>query len=486
MYGNYFMTDNQGSTALYENIDSYILTPKEFQLTNEPYYSPGYILGYFNSNAPYDFFESKYTNIWHVTMQGNIYGVRLSSQYDFSVLTNFTSQIFYPTHKITLTKLGTLQNPITNPGDTQTYSSFQHTQMFYYKNFSTMVSDISGQFAAERTTNFANADMFSGYGFNSYMYNIGLPKSTDFNNSNLDSFNYIAIRGYSPTETFQSIVRFYLPQRYDFGYISLEDLSSEIQNLSSLTNINPEYKSFLALFDSAFSTTQTYGAVGFPGFLGSNISTTGFGNFLAQYNTLNTINSSNAAIVSTVTGQSNAAINALITGDLRNILPAYLANRNRTTDPVEFSIPFSTCVNPSNASVEQYGLGYNLGFALQDTPFTTVQRATSFFKILDDYIYLKLNEEFGMNKMDISKPENFAQTRDTTAQRGLYNSKLMLNTFGSFATTFVQSPAIFNPLIGKIETLSFNWYDSNGVLIDNNDCDWSATVQIVESVSATP
>ena len=88
--------------------------------------------------------------------------------------------------------------------------------------------------------------------------------------------------------------------------------------------------------------------------------------------------------------------------------------------------------------------------------------------------------------MDISKPENFAQTRDTTAQRGLYNSKLMLNTFGSFATTFVQSPAIFNPLIGKIETLSFNWYDSNGVLIDNNDCDWSATVQIVESVSATP
>ena len=485
LYGNYFMTDNQGSTALYENIDSYTLTPKEFQLTNEPYYSPGYILGYFNSNAPYDFFESKYTNIWHVTMQGNIYGVRLSSQYDFSVLTNFTSQIFYPTHKITLTKLGTLQNPITNPGDTQTYSSFQHTQMFYYKNFSTMVSDISGQFAAERTTNFANADMFSGYGFNSYMYNIGLPKSTDFNNSNLDSFNYIAIRGYSPTETFQSLVRFYLPQRYDFGYISLEDLSSEIHNLSSLININPEYKSFLALFDSAFSTTQTYGAVGFPGFLGSNISTTGFANFLAQYNTLNTINSSNAAIVSTVTGQSNAAINALITGDLRNILPAYLANRNRTTDPIEFSIPFSTCVNPFNATVEQYGLGYNLGFALQDTPFTTFQRATSFFKILDDYIYLKLNEEFGMNKMDISKPENFAQTRDTTAQRGLYNSKLMLNTFGSFATTFVQSPAIFNPLIGKIETLSFNWYDSNGVLLNNNDCDWSATVQIVESVNTS-
>jgi hypothetical protein len=36
--------------------------------------------------------------------------------------------------------------------------------------------------------------------------------------------------------------------------------------------------------------------------------------------------------------------------------------KNRTTDPIEFSIPFSSCVTPSNASIEQYGLGYNIGF----------------------------------------------------------------------------------------------------------------------------
>jgi hypothetical protein len=357
--------------------------------------------------------------------------------------------------------------------------------MFFYKNFSTLVNDISGQYAMEKTSNFSYSDMSSGYGFNSYIYNINLSKSTDFNNDNDDSFNYLAIRAYSPSETFQSLVRFYLPQRYDFGYITLKDLSNEPQTIASLSNVNPDYKSFLNLFNTAFSTTRTYGTVGVPGFSGSTITTTSFGDFLTQYNKINLINSSNADIISTVTGQSNASIAKLITGDLQYILPPYLANRNRTTDPLEFSIPFSSCVTPSNALVQQYGLGYNIGFPLQDTEYNTVQRATSFFKILDDYIYLKLNEEYGMNKMDVSKPENFSQTLETTAQCGLYNSKLILNSFGSFATTFVQSPVTFNPPVGKIDKLSFNWYDANGVLLDNNDCEWSGTVQIVESVTAS-
>lgn len=311
-----------------------------------------------------------------------------------------------------------------------------------------------------------------------------MPVSTDFNNDNADTFNYLAIRAYSPSETFQSLVRFYLPQRYDFGYISLKDLSNEQHIISSISNVNPDYKAYLTLFNQAFSTNQVYGATGIPGFSGSNISTTSFGDFLKQYNNINSTNVNNTSIISTVTGLSNAAITNLIAGDLQYIMPSYLANRNRTTDPIEFMIPFSTCVTPSNANIDQYGMGYNLGFSFKDTEYNTVQRATSFFKLLDDSIFLRLNEEFGMNKMDISQPEKFSQTRDTTAQSGLYNSKLMLNSFGSFATTFVQSPVTFNPPIGKIDTLSFSWYNSAGVLLNNNDCDWSGSIQIVESVSA--
>lgn len=491
-YGNYYFTKNNGGNDIYQNICTLKIYPQAFLNTNINFASPKSVLQKYNagSNNPYsDFFLSKFTNIWHLPARGilnTIYGVRLNSPYDFNVITNFANQLFYPTHKITLVKTGSLVNPIQNTNDTVSpYQSFQHTQMFFYKNYSTLVNDISGQFAMENTSNFAYSDMSSGYGFNSYIYNINMPISTDFNNDNADTFNYLAIRAYSPSETFQSLVRFYLPQRYDFGYISLKDLSNEQLIISTISNVNPDYKAYLTLFNQAFSTNQVYGATGVPGFSGSNISTVSFGDFLNQYNTINGANIKNTATLSTITGLSNAAIANLITGDLQNILPAYLANRNRTTDPLEFKIPFSTCATPSNAKLEQYGMGYNLGFSFADTPFNTVQRATSFFKILDDSIYLRMNEEFGLNKMDISQPENFAQTLETTAQSGRYNSKLILNSFGSFATTFVQSPVTFNPPIGKLDKLSFSWYNSAGVLLNNNDCDWSGSVQIVETVTAS-
>lgn len=489
VYGNYYITKNDGSSELYENICTTKVYPQAFANSTISYASPKYVLSQYSvSENPYsDFFFSKFSNIWHFSAKGildTIYGARLTSPYDFNIKTNFLNQVFYPVHKISLVKTGTLVNPIKNIGDNGKYPSFQHTEMFFYKNYSTMVKDIGATFAQEKASNFSYADINSGYSFNSYIYNINMPKSSNYDNNDSNSFNYLAIRAYSPSETFQTMVRFYLPQRYDFGYISLRDLSNEQLIVNTAQNVNPDYKAFLSLFNQAFSTTQIYGTLGVPGFSGSNISTVSFGDFITQYNNVNLANQTNSGTISTITGRSNAAISKLITGDLQYIMPSYLANRNRTTDPIEFMIPFSTCVTPSNASIDQYGMGYNLGFAFADTLYNTVQRATSFFKLLDDSIFLRLNEEFGMNKMDISQPEKFAQTRDTTAQSGLYNSKLILNSFGSFATTFVQSPVTFNPPIGKIDTLSFSWYNSSGVLLNNNDCDWSGSVQIVESVNA--
>jgi len=486
---NYYITPNNGSNVLYQNVSSLIINPVAFPLSTINYASPRFILSEYNrgNQIPYsDFFESKFTNIWHFPANGiatSMYGARLTSPYDLSVVTSFANQVFYPTHKISFIKTGSITNPITNPLDTQVYPSYQRTEMFLYKSFSSLVADISGQFAMEKAANFSYSDSFSGYGFNSYLNNVQLTPSDSTDNP--DSFNYLAIRAYSPTEKFQSLVRFYLPQRYDYGYITLLDLSNEQQNIQNLTDVNPDYRASLKLFNSVFSTNRVYGSVGIPGFSGSNISTTSFGDFLRQFNVINIINNSNNAIVSTVTGESNASLFNLINGDLQYILPSYLASRNRVTDPVEFSIPFSSCVSPANANSQQYGLGYNLGFTLHDTTFNTVQRATSFFKILDDYIYLQMNEEFKMNRMDISKPENFSRTRETTAQSGVYNSKLMLNTFGSFATTFVHSPVTFNPVVGKIDKLTFTWYNSAGVLLDNTDCEWSGSVQIVEAVNIT-
>ena len=58
----------------------------------------------------------------------------------------------------------------------------------------------------------------------------------------------------------------------------------------------------------------------------------------------------------------------------------------------------------------------------------------------------------------------------------------MLNTFGTYATTLIQNPVMFNPPIGKLDKLTFMWYDVTGVIIDNSECEWSGGIQIVESV----
>jgi hypothetical protein len=93
---------------------------------------------------------------------------------------------------------------------------------------------------------------------------------------------------------------------------------------------------------------------------------------------------------------------------------------------------------------------------------------------------MKMNPEYNMNRLDISRQENFANTRDPVSESQLYNCKLLLNSFGTYSTTFVQNPVLFNPPIGKLDKLSFSWYDVNGTLIDNSECNWSAALQIVE------
>jgi hypothetical protein len=343
-----------------------------------------------------------------------------------------------------------------------------------------MVTDISGQFALEKSSNFANSDVNSGYFFNSYINNIGLTKSVNFNNSDPNSFNYLAIRAYSPSETFKSLVRFYLPGRYDFGFLSLADLSNEIYTVQTDTNTNPQYKKILGLYHSSFALSKTFGGSGLPGFSGSNVSSINFGDFLSQYiNIFSTINTT-SIIVSTVNGSLQNGIINLINGDLKYILPSYIATRERITDPLEFMLPLSTVVADSNRKIDEYGLGYNLGFNYADTNFATSQKADSFFKILDDYIYLKMNPEYNMNRLDIAGKEDLAATMDSMAQQNLYNCKLLLNNFGTFATTFVQNPVSFNPVIGKLDKLSFAWYDVTGQIINNSECEWSGALQIVE------
>jgi hypothetical protein len=162
--GNLFVTDRLGSSNLYENVCTIQLFQQPFSNQNMKVASPSYLLNQYktgDSNPYYDYLVSRSQNIWQLQGTQNlstIFGARLISPYDFTVTTNFANQIFYPTHKIILNKTATGTNPIQNTTDLTNYPSYPKTQSFFYNNFSSLVQDISGQFALEKKSNFEFAD----------------------------------------------------------------------------------------------------------------------------------------------------------------------------------------------------------------------------------------------------------------------------------------------------------------------------------------
>jgi hypothetical protein len=398
-------------------------------------------------------------------------------------------QLFYPNFKLNLVKKSNSTSPITNTTDLTTYPYYPHTSMFFYNSFDKMVSDISGLWAHEKRTNFVASDVSSGYFFMSYINTINLAKSTDFTGGN-SSYNYLAIRGYSPTEKFKCLLRFYLPGRYDFGYMSIYNLMEEaeqivLKDLSGTSLVNPAYNKALNSFNVAFKITSNFGANSVPGFGGSNLTFTGFSNFMRQYQTIYQIGASNAAILNAITSNVRANVRAYISQYLGDILPAYVLQRDIFTASLTFSILFKSSLSPAYLVLgDEWGLGYNLGFDKADTEYSTVQRATSFFKILDDYIYLRMNPEFTMNRMDTTALENLSVTHEPTGTVNQYAAKLLLAQFGNYATTIIQNPIQFNPVLPSLDRLSFQWTDTAGTTLNNNECEWNAVVQIQEHITA--
>ena len=415
------------------------------------------------------------------------------SQYGVDVLP-YTAcnawQIMYPAVKIVMKKLQSSSSPITNTTDLTTYPSYAHTAMFYYDNYSDLSNDIFNKFGSESKARFKNYDVSSGYGFNSYIYNIPLDPYKGNTNDICGNtgYAYLAVRGYSPTEKFDCLTRFYLPGQYSFGFLSLKDISNEtitvLRDLSNSPLVNQTYVNTLSAFNSNFIGNFTYGSNVIAGFPGSNYTFDGFGSFLAKYISIYNANLANATLLGTINSNVTASVANYIKYYLTPILPTYVQTRARFTDPLLFSILFKSALTPQYALLEdEWGLGWNLGYPKVDTPYNTIQRAPSFFKILDDYIFLKLNKEFTMNRMDASAKENLAITHEPQGQTNQYAAKLLLSGFGAYAQTMVQNPITFNPVLTSMDKLTFQWVDATDTQINNADCEWNAVVQINEQVT---
>lgn len=424
-------------------------------------------------------------------------------------------QIFYPTMKITLTKRANTYNDITNTIDTNYFSNYGdfyttpanypeygHTNMFFYSNYDSLMGDMSTVSAATtlykwgQESNYYKADTeFQGYGFQSYIYNITLQPSGAITGSN--SFYYLAVRGYSPTEDFQTVVRFSLTNRYDYGFISANDLFSEIAtiNTGNVSAYNPEYVASATAFDSYFSTNT----VAMNIFVNPTLTFTGFSNFHSTFRAYYTSYNSTLVTYSSIQSTLNTKLANYLQQYYGPIMPPDYFTRAKFTDSIRFDLLFKSSVYTTLSNSDQFwGLGYNLGFPKADmsnnTPATpegttpivgqgTYYNAESFYKILDDYIYLRLNDEYSLNRVDTSGPEDLALVQDTTGATKQYYAKLLLANFGSYTQSMIQNPVALNPPISKIDRIRFQWIDQLGNIIDNGDCEWSGILQITESVN---
>jgi len=148
-----------------------------------------------------------------------------------------------------------------------------------------------------------------------------------------------------------------------------------------------------------------------------------------------------------------------------------------------FTLQFkSTLVEPQASAFNQWGLGWNLGFDKIDTIYNTRHVGVTFIRIVDDYIYLKLNEELNLNNLDVSNKEDLALTRESAGQSKQYYGKILLNTFGSFSQTLIQAAVPLITPIGRLDKLTFQLVDAYNQNINNQDCEYNIVLSVDEMV----
>lgn len=401
-------------------------------------------------------------------------------------------QIFFPAMKINLQMVAPSYTSITNRSTLT--SEWQHSALFVYSTFNAFSKDIlenGGQWGME--SNYMVSDSrSSGYDYNGYLQNIPvIPNwSPTPLTSNAPNAYYLAIRGACPTEDYYGILRWKVPNRNDFGYLPMSTIMNEISTFAHVsTNYNLTYLTAISTFDKVFNGINTYGLSIASGIPGSTIQTYGFSDFLQKYSTIYNVYNGYQNYLANVNISVTQQMSNYLYSNLQYIIPSTFLSRMGYTDPLPFSLQWATLTAQSPITiatdVSQWGIGWNLGYTKTDTPFGILHNADSLFKIQDEYIYLRLNPEFNINRLDTGSKENYADSREPSGITDQYYCKLLLNGFGNKATTFTHNPVSFNPKLPRLSKMNFEWVDARGNVLTTNsstNSEWNMTIHIQEEI----
>lgn len=452
--------------------------------------TPTMVTSYYNFPAAPNALYSGANGAKWAQINSTMYGNRQDSV-DAPKMAAQAWQVFYPVQRIVFHQIAKNFSFLLDLSGRQ-YPEYPHTAISLYDSSGAFTNDTSGKWGLESPSNFLTADYsFSGYYFNAYDYIAPL-----HDNRASNDFYYMNLRNYSPTEKSQVTLRISAPNKYTFGYVTPIDISGEISTaLYVNSSRNPLYTYYwddtyirsITAFNSNFiidSNGKTFGAGVIEGYAGSNISSvTGFGDFYGRMIALYSTYSVKSILASTINMQVKVDVANFVQTDMKYIIPTSALNRQRFTDPLRFSILWKSALKPPYTTLEEtWGLGWNLGYTKMDTPYETIQRGASFFKIIDDYIGLRMSPEFDMNRVDTGSKENLAATHEPTGYTKAFYGKLLLANFGNYAQTLISNPIAYLNPIGKLDRLTFQWIDNTGAILNNNDCEWNAVIQITESI----
>ena len=396
---------------------------------------------------------------------------------------NILWQQFFPVLKIELIEQTEKRLSIPDTYNLTT-PEWGHVAAFGYSDLVSLNKDIyfkptgNAQWGKESSYQVADTS-FQGYYFNAYLGNLPLETSKT---------SYVALRGFSPTESFQTQVRISLPNVYDLGYVTINDMINEIGTLqTSPAQYSAAYSEQLSTFDGSFVRSNADAIYGISSI---NLPTVGFSNFIVEYSSMYGKYTNLKSNIDIINRALDSNMQKFTNNDLQYILPKNHLTRSRITDSLTFSLLWKTGLKttpPAFANlVDGWGLGWNLGFPKEDdSQALKVHFAPSMFKITDDFIYLRLNPEFNLNRMSSGTKENYLDSREPSGLTSYYYCRMLLNGYGQSATTFVHAPIILEPRIPKISKISFQWLDSKGNVLNMasaTDSDWHMTVNIQENV----
>ena len=394
-------------------------------------------------------------------------------------------------------------------------NEYQDTVMFFYEN-STIgqdYKDISTNNAHwcwgnEQNSNYIAYDDQSGYNYLSYIYQ-------QFVTPDVPEYA-IHVRAYDPIPKFNTGLRIIGKNYTDFGTPTLGDIAIEISSLQGYTPITNAmgsafltstvayntlistndgirlgngnkfshyYADSLINFNNQIITSSiTFGAT--SGFNGRVFSFTGYGDALSQYTSYYSTVQTEYVIFTQILSTATGLLNEYIVLRYGNVLPASVLQRTQYTAPIPFQLLFNyNLVEPYASQFDQWGLGWYLGFAKQPAPvYGARTRVTSdtFIRIVQDYVYLRLNPAYNANTLAVSAKEDLSQTRESQGMDTQYFTKIILNDFAGFSRAGVQLDKIFSPVLGKYEVIECQLTDKNGNTLSNADCDYDMVIQITE------